>query len=152
MTAAGLTHGGFYRHFDSKEQLVAEACGASAGRLAADVATILSGRAKRKGRAVAATYLSTAHRDDPANGCTLAALGSELARSDEATRATVTKGFLRLVNVLAGDSKGCPPKVARRRALAAASTMVGAMTMARIVTDPDLSVAILRSAAKSISG
>ena len=90
MKAAGLTHGGFYKHFESKDQLVTEAC-------AEAVETIIEflTNATSTGSAAAA-YLSTLHRDNPADGCPLAAIGSELGRSDETTRAVATEGFLKL--------------------------------------------------------
>src|SRR4029077_1838024 len=80
MQAAGLTHGGFYKHFESKDQVVAEACAEAARVLREKLEATPS-----KGR-VLGSYLSTRHRDDPAAGCPLAALGSELARSDEKTK------------------------------------------------------------------
>jgi len=146
MRAAGLTHGGFYKHFESKDQLVAEAC-AEAVQTA-----ILErlGAAASEG-AGAAAYLSTGHRDTPATGCPLSAIGSELARSDEQTRAAATAGFLKLVEIMAGQCGTLPPATARRRALVAVSTMIGALTMSRIVTDPELSAEILKEAEKSLS-
>ena len=100
--------------------------------------------------ATATRYLSTAHRDDPSDGCPLSAIGSELGRCDGKTRAASTDGFLQFVDVVAGQFGKTTPDVARRRALVAVSTMIGAMTMSRIVTDPDLSEEILRSAEESI--
>ena len=82
MSAAGLTHGGFYKHFASKDQLVAEAC----AEAVKTILETLAATASEKG-AAAAAYLSTDHRDNPATGCPLSAIGSELARSDEKTRA-----------------------------------------------------------------
>src|SRR5713101_1351734 len=89
MAAAGLTHGGFYRHFDSKDQLVAEACAAG---MEAEVGGAAACPSFGKGgvREIAASYLSTDHRDNPSGGCLLAGLGSELARSDDKTRAAAT--------------------------------------------------------------
>src|SRR3982074_3205929 len=95
MSAAGLTHGGFYKHFESKDQVIAEAC-AEAVRVLMEKLEAAPSRGSAPG-----SYLSTRHRDDPATGCPLAALGSELARSDEATREAATEGFLRLVDILA---------------------------------------------------
>jgi TetR/AcrR family transcriptional repressor of nem operon len=143
MKAAGLTHGGFYKHFESKEQLVAEAC-------AAAVEAVMASRAMEAKpiNAAVAEYLSTSHRDDPASGCPLAAIGSELSRTDRKTREAATAGFERLVAVLAGKWKA---RDARRRALAAVATMIGAVTMSRVVTDPGLSAEILRAAAKSLT-
>src|SRR5262249_45651201 len=95
-----------------------------------------------------AAYLSARHRDNPASGCPLAALGSELARSDKKARAAATAGFVRLVDILAGNAA---PADARRRRPVAAATMIGAATMARMVTDPGLSAEILRAAKESLA-
>ena len=145
MKAAGLTHGGFYKHFESKDQLIAEACAEAGRELSERVAANTA-----KGSAVS-SYLSTRHRDNPAAGCPLAALGPELARCDEKTRAVATAGFERLVGILAGQFDKLPPEEARRRALVSASTMIGALAMARMVTDPELSAEILREAEASIT-
>ena len=98
--------------------------------------------------AAVAAYLSTRHRDDPASGCPLAAIGSELSRQDKKTREAATEGFKRLVAVLAGKSQ---TQDARRRALVAVATMIGAVTMSRMVTDPELSTEILREAQESLT-
>ncbi len=122
MAAAGLTHGGFYKHFESKDQLVREAC-----REAVETAILETvAAAASKGSGFETAYLSTDHRDNPAIGCPLSAIGSELARSDEMTRAAATDGFQRLVEIMAGQFGKIPPDVARRRALVAVSTMIGA--------------------------
>src|SRR5258708_14848906 len=111
MKAAGLTHGGFYKHFESKDQLVAEAC----AEAVETILEMLAAAASEKGGAAAA-YLSTDHRDHPATGCPLSAIGSELARSDEKTRAAATAGFLKLVELMAGQSANCPPPTPRPHA------------------------------------
>src|SRR5262245_41150792 len=96
MKAAGLTHGGFYRHFASKEQLVAEACSAAIATMTERMGSSASRKRGRKGLETAvADYLSTEHRDNPRDGCPLAALGSEMARADTQTRAAATTGFLK---------------------------------------------------------
>src|ERR1043166_4571234 len=100
MAAAGLTHGGFYRHFDSKDQLVAEACAVG---MEAGVGAACHGLGKSGLKEIAASYLSTAHRDNPSEGCLLAGLGSELARSGDETRAKATAGILKLVDVIASE-------------------------------------------------
>jgi TetR/AcrR family transcriptional regulator, transcriptional repressor for nem operon len=146
MSAAGLTHGGFYKHFASKDQLVAEACAE-----AVETAILERLGAAASEGAAAAAYLSTGHRDNPATGCPLSAIGSELGRSDEKTRAAATAGFLKLVEIMAAQFGKLPPATARRRALVAVSTMIGALTMSRIVTDPELSAEILKEAEKSLS-
>src|SRR5262249_24767089 len=101
MKAAGLTHRGFYRPFQSTDQLVAKACAAAVATIAERVASSASGGRGRKGlEAAVADYLSTEHRDTPRGGCPLAALGSEIARADTPTRAAATAGFLKLVDAL----------------------------------------------------
>jgi TetR/AcrR family transcriptional regulator, transcriptional repressor for nem operon len=147
MKAAGLTHGGFYKHFETKDQLVAEACAEALETLITKVKTAAS---VRPGTA-AATYLSTDHRDNPSEGCPLAAIGCELSRSDEKTRDVATDGFLKLVDIMASQFGTAKTALARRRALVAVSTMIGALTMSRIVSDPDLSAQILREVKKSLS-
>src|SRR5262245_33729460 len=147
MKTAGLTHGGFYKHFESKDQLVAEACAEAVKTAILErlgVAASLD--------AAATSYLSTDHRDNPATGCPLSSIGSELARCDEKTRAAATAGFLKLVEIMAGQFGKTPSTAARRRALVAVSTMIGALTMSRIVTDPQLSAQILNEATKSVTG
>jgi TetR/AcrR family transcriptional repressor of nem operon len=144
MAAAGLTHGGFYRHFESKDQLVVEACDAAVRSMVDRFAAAAVGKSTRKRLGAAtARYLSVNHRDDPAHGCPLAALGSEIARCGEGVRSAATNGFLRLVEIIAAQYEGTRPDLARQRALAAASMMIGALTMSRMVTDPELSAEIL---------
>jgi TetR/AcrR family transcriptional repressor of nem operon len=141
MKAAGLRHGGFYKHFESKDQLVAEATTAALDAL-------LEGMTAHPTlNAAVAAYLSTRHRDNLASGCPLAGIGSELSRSDMEAREAATAGFVRLVDILAGKPGTAE---ARRRALVAAATMIGAVTMSRMVTDPELSAEILREAEKSL--
>src|SRR5260370_28404121 len=149
MAAAGLTHGGFYRHFDSKDQIFAEACAAATESA---IATFFSNKSPQSGlKARVAKYLSPAHRDDPSAGCPLAALGSEIARCDGKTRAAATQAFLALVDIIAAESGKTRPEVARGRALVTAATMIGALTMSRIVTDSELSPGILREAATQLA-
>jgi TetR/AcrR family transcriptional repressor of nem operon len=141
MKAAGLTHGGFYKHFASKDQLVAEATAAAMDGILEELAahpTVTS---------AVAGYLSTRHRDNPASGCPLAALGGELARSDKKARAVATAGLVRLVDILAAKARAAD---ARRQALVAAVTMIGAVTMSRMVSDPKLSAEILGAAGKTL--
>jgi TetR/AcrR family transcriptional repressor of nem operon len=151
MAVAGLTHGGFYRHFGSKDQLVAEACGAAVESVANMFEQALSRHGKRNGlKAIAASYLSNRHREAPSDGCPFAALGSELVRADEATRAQATEGLKRIVDLLASGFAGARPDATKRRAFVALSTMVGALTLARLVTKPALSNQLLRDAAKHV--
>jgi TetR/AcrR family transcriptional repressor of nem operon len=140
MAAAGLTHGGFYRHFPSKEHLVAEALSAAGEKTIAVV-----NRNMRKGGVNAAVdnYLSTAHRDSPNPVCPFAALGSEMARAGRETKAAATSVLEKLFATLAKDAS---EPDARAQAIVTLSTMVGAMTLARIVSDGALSEEILSRA------
>jgi TetR/AcrR family transcriptional repressor of nem operon len=138
MAAAGLTHGGFYRHFRNKEHLVSEALSA-AGEKA--IATVGRNLAKGGFDVVVDGYLSTSHRDSRTPVCPFAALGSEMGRSGTETKAAVTEVLEKLLATLAGDA---PDRgEARGGAIVALSTMIGAMTLARVVADRDLSAEIL---------
>jgi TetR/AcrR family transcriptional regulator, transcriptional repressor for nem operon len=145
MAAAGLTHGGFYRHFASKDQLVTEACHKALLSLTDGLEACIAGKSPNRALPLLLEkYLSRSHRDQPATGCVLAALGSELARSDAATRDAATDGFLRLAGLIARQLKTLPPDEAQARSLAIAAAMVGAITLSRLITDAPTSNALLR--------
>jgi len=156
MAAAGLTHGGFYKHFESKEQVVEEALTLAIESMVKS----MTGSAKRASSAsqsnrglqsIISEYLSADHRDDGAHGCPFVALGSELTRGSDSVREATTIGFLKVVDLIADQLDGTPPAAARKEALWIFSAMVGAVTMARIVTDPDVSASILREARKHLT-
>ena len=144
MKAAGLTHGGFYRHFSSKDELIAEACRKAFGSLTADLDS--EGDLTK----IVGEYLSRNHRDNPRTGCPLATVGSELARSDARTRREATEGFHRIVQVISRRLKRGSAKEIVAKATAIAAAMVGAVTLARIVADPRLSSSILAAAEAQI--
>jgi TetR/AcrR family transcriptional repressor of nem operon len=137
MAAAGLTHGGFYRHFRNKEHLVAEALTAAGGEA---VATLSRNISKGGVNAAIDRYLSISHRDSRTPICPFAALGSEMARSGGDTKAAATGVLEKLFAVLADG--GAEPD-ARGDAIVALSTLIGAMTLARIASDSPLSEEIL---------
>ena len=146
MADAGLSHGGFYRHFESKDYLVAEACEAGLTEIIGKLETAAGDGIGHEGfKAIADAYVSTSRRDAPADGCPLAGMGSELARADRQTRAAAARGFEGLVDILARRSRHRQRAVARSEAVFALSAMIGAVTMARIVEDPDAPAAILRT-------
>jgi TetR/AcrR family transcriptional repressor of nem operon len=156
MAEAGLTRGGFYRHFASKDQLVAEACAAGLD------STILQARQARQAReegrsadgfaTVVNAYLSPRHRDNRAGGCPFAGLGSELARADGEVRKAASLGFDQLAGALEALLTDRSPQEARAQAAYTLSAMVGALTMARMVEDPALSDAILSEARQQLTG
>jgi TetR/AcrR family transcriptional repressor of nem operon len=152
MAAAGLTHGGFYRHFGSKDELVAETCTSAADGLIASIATARADEPDQRGlETILGDYLSSDRRDDPSGICPFAALGGEIARSSDPVRDAATDGFRKLVDVIAAECGQAKPDTARGRALAALCTMVGALTMSRMVNDPALSDEILREVKASLA-
>jgi TetR/AcrR family transcriptional repressor of nem operon len=143
MTAAGLTHGGFYRHFQSKDQVVAEACGEAVDGLISELEEVA-----RDGGfdAIVAHYLSTHHREALGESCPYAALGSELVRSNEQVRQVATRGLERVVELLVAQSESEKGESERARALVAMCTMMGALTLSRMASRPALSAEILETA------
>lgn len=139
MQEAGLTHGGFYAHFDSKTALLAEAASQAGAESVAALAQVASGVPHRQRlAALVDAYLSQQHVDGPGTGCPIAALGSETARQDAEVRAAATQRIKDLVALL---QSLLPGQEAERHAeaLATLSTLVGAMVLARAVDDPALS-------------
>ncbi|WP_394835841.1 TetR family transcriptional regulator [Pendulispora rubella] len=150
MGAAGLTHGGFYKHFASKDEVVEESLRRAVDGLVEGIeGTIATAKAERGLSTAISNYLSLAHRDNTARGCPFAALGSELARSSDSVREAATVGFQKLVDTLAKELQG-GPATAKKEALAIVCAMIGAQTMARMVTDPALSETILRQVRKQL--
>ncbi len=149
MKAAGLTHGGFYGQFESKEQLEAEASRAAFARTWKRWQGALAAEPDAPLQAVASFYLTKAHRDHPETGCAFAALAGDAARSGPDVKAEFESGLESKVALLeeALISSGASPEEARTRALATVSTLVGALVLARAVNDKSLGEEILASAA-----
>jgi TetR/AcrR family transcriptional repressor of nem operon len=149
MKSAGMTHGGFYGHFKSKDHLAEEACGSAADRAVERWTKV----AKEGGNAFAAlvkNYLSEERVTTPASSCMFAALGSDAARQGKQVRRVFADGFERLIDVLADAAPGRTKAEKRRRATASFAEMVGAMVLARAVGDPELGSEILRTAAADV--
>ena len=144
MKAAGLTHGGFYGQFDSKDDLAAEAC-SRAVRKSWDV--WIDPSASEGGfEAIARNYLTPSHRNDRAHGCLFAALGSDIARQPRSVRHAMTEGFRGTINKLLNLMPGRSEAMRRKRALATIAGLVGALILSRAVDDPNLSDEILEAA------
>jgi TetR/AcrR family transcriptional repressor of nem operon len=150
MQAAGLTHGGFYKHFDSRDDLVAEAVERTFAQSQEGIAAVLDG-ADDPLKAFVDWYVSAEHRDDAATGCGVVALGADAARADGRVRAAYTEQveryIARLEQLLADsdvppDSDGEPDT--RRRATVMLATLVGAVLVSRAVDDRALSDEIIR--------
>jgi TetR/AcrR family transcriptional regulator, transcriptional repressor for nem operon len=144
MAAAGLTHGGFYRHFASKDQLVLEACSKTVLSLIAGMELLINGKPHEPALALlVGHYVSRAHRDRPRTGCPLAALGSELARRDTRTRDAAMGGFLQLSRLIASHLETAPSRKRAEMSMAIVSAMVGAIILARIAPDSRTSDSVL---------
>ena len=151
MHDAGLTHGGFYRHFESRDELVAEAV----ERALHDGGEAMAAVADSPHDPLAAVidaYLSVAHRDGLATSCAVTTLAADVARSNPRARAAYTgqvgvyiEMLVRLLPAGTGDRR-------RATAITALSTLVGAVSMARAVNDEGLSREILASAASELKG
>ena len=149
MKGAGLTHGGFYGHFASKEDLMAQACArALEGTMGAMHQVLESGRPDALST-IASAYLSANHRDRAGEGCVVAALGAEAARHGSPVRGAFTQGVRSAVEVLAKLIPGSK-RARRERALAIYASMIGALVIARAVDDPRLSEEVLGSVLASI--
>jgi TetR/AcrR family transcriptional repressor of nem operon len=141
--AAGMTHGSLYSQFGSKERLVEEAVGD---------AIVTKGQELREESTISdyvSEYLSAKHRDEPGSGCPFAALCSEMQRQSHAARSHFTAGVKGMVGWLS-VRMGSGIKQ-RQDALAALSSLVGAIVLARAVNDPKLSDEILRATKARLS-
>ncbi len=152
MSAAGLTHGGFYKHFASKEELCAAAIERASNRTASELDKRLAkdDGAKTRAARFAEGYVSKAHRANPAKGCVVAALAGEAARAASEPRAAFTKAVRALLRAIEGDLPAHRSK-ARQRALANAATAVGALILSRAVEDTALSDELLDAAREEIA-
>jgi TetR/AcrR family transcriptional repressor of nem operon len=132
MKEAGLTHGGFYAHFPSREALVVEAFAYAMDRAAARWQRQAEDTpADKRFAAIIESYLSPAHRDNPGTGCAVPALAAEIAREGSKTRKVFGEKLERMIDRLAEQLPGRSRKAAREQALASLATMVGALILAR---------------------
>lgn len=152
MAAAGFTHGGFYRHFASKEDLMAEAASLS-------LATSLAQAQQSPGTDYLQQYLSREHRDNPGDGCTFAALAGDAARQPEQVKAAFEAGLAAMLSTIAGAERGRggrAQQVARAKLLATFAQLVGAIVLSRACPDDsplaDEVLEAVRAAVSSNSG
>ena len=148
MKEAGLTVGGFYKHFDSRDDLVAEAVSSAFGGWKRRVDAAASGGPSVSLAKLIDDYLTAAHRDDPGTGCAFSALAPEIARSDKRTRALTTEQVRNDIQLIAGLIAGRDAHAARSQAILTFSALVGAMSLARTVSDEALSREILKTVAE----
>lgn len=153
MKEAGLTHGGFYAHFDSREALVIEAFGYAMDR-SMDHWRKLTGEAAPEKRLalVAESYLSALHRDNPGHGCSIPALGAEIARESPKTRKAFAGKLDEMIEMMTDYIPDLPRKAARKQAIATLATMAGTMLLARIAGSSELSDEVLKAGRDSALG
>lgn len=133
MGGAGMTHGGFYGHFESKDDLIAQTlihCLAKSADI--DDAT-----------AFCAAYLSSRHRNDVAHGCPISALSGETPRQTPAAHQAMSDGIRAQIARLTEAMEEADSTTARRNAIGSWSAMVGALILSRATQDPDLAEEIL---------
>ena len=152
MKEAGLTHGGFYGQFSSKDDLIAQASARELTRSLAYWSTFAERASGDPLSAVADAYLTRGHRDNPGAGCVLASLGPDVSRQGPAVRHAVTDYVRSLCDLLAKLVPGKSKAARRRKALSTYATLVGAMVLARAVDDRDLSLEILDAGRESAKG
>lgn len=148
MKGVGLTHGGFYAHFKSKDALVEEAMASALDQTFERLRDqVMAVPAEQRFPTLVRSYLSRQHRDAREQGCSYAALGADLARQPAAVRQAAATRMDRMVKLIeAAQGKG------EAAAQSALSTMVGALTLARIVEDPTRSDRILADARAALIG
>jgi TetR/AcrR family transcriptional regulator, transcriptional repressor for nem operon len=150
MQAAALTHGGFYGHFRSKDDLVAQASRRTMAHAAVNWKNVAAGGARDPFAALLDHYLSARHRDDPGRGCAFAALGNDAARSGKSVRRAFAQGLEPLIEILAEAVPGRSKAARRRKAVAAMASLVGALTLSRAVAGAPLSDEILDAARREL--
>jgi TetR/AcrR family transcriptional repressor of nem operon len=150
MKAAQLTHGGFYGHFASKDDLVSQASQRAMARAAMNWTNVTASAPKNPYAALLDHYLSPRHRDDPGHGCAFAALSGEAARCGKPVRSAFGSGLEALIEIIAKAVPGRSKSGRRRKAVAAVAGLVGALTLARAVDDPALSNEILDAAKQEL--
>ncbi len=151
MRQAGLTHGGFYGQFGSKEDLMAEASDMVLRQSLQRWHERIARHPEDPLGAVVHAYLRPQHRDEPGGGCAFAAMGSELARQPKSLRRPITetlRGFFDMLGNLIGG-RGAAAK--RKQGMYAYSAMVGAIVLSRIADDDELSREILAAVAEGIT-
>jgi len=153
MKEAGLTHGGFYAHFDSREALVIEAFAYAMDRATERWRQIAAQTPPDKRLAtIVDSYLTAVHRDDPGHGCTVPALGAEIVRESPKTRKAFAAKLDQMLDMIAEQIGDVPRKTARKQAMAMLATMAGTLLLARIAGNGELSNEILAAGREASLG
>jgi TetR/AcrR family transcriptional repressor of nem operon len=152
MKEAGLTHGGFYAHFESREGMLAEAADRAGADGMAALARVAAAAPPRKAlEAMLRAYLSKEHVEGVETGCAVAALGSEMPRQASKVRRAATRRIKEMIDLVARQSPDWGQPGAHERALVTVATAIGALVLARAVDDPKLSDAVREAALKHLT-
>jgi TetR/AcrR family transcriptional regulator, transcriptional repressor for nem operon len=153
MKEAGLTHGGFYAHFDSREALVIEAFNYAMDRANERWRKIAEQTPSDKRLStIIESYLSPLHRDDPGHGCAVPSLGAEIARESPKTRKAFAAKLEQMIDMMADQILDVPRKTARKQAMATLATMMGTMVLSRIAGNGEFSEQILSAGREAVLG
>lgn len=147
MRGAGMTHGGFYGHFPSKDDLMAQACAHALEGGIRKWEKLAEADPSHPLKAIVASYVSASHRDNPAQGCAIATLGVDVARQKGPIQRAFTEGLRPLIDILTHYGLGRSKALRRQKALATLATLAGAIILSRAVDDTALSDEILSAAA-----
>ncbi|WP_315802365.1 TetR/AcrR family transcriptional regulator [Bradyrhizobium sp. SZCCHNS3002] len=150
MKGAGLTQGAFYKQFDSKDDLAVEASKRALEHASDRWANAAERNPDDPLAAVLSFYLSREHRDEKMDGCPIVALGSDAARQGPAVKAQFEAGIEAHIERLCQFLAGTGGNASRNNAMAILATMVGAVTLARIVNNPNLAQDLLEAAAQQV--
>jgi len=147
MKEAGLTHGGFYAHFDSREAMLAEAADRAGAEAVASMERIAASAPPEQAlQAMMQAYLSKDHVEGIETGCATAALASEMPRQTPEVRRAATRRIKEMIDVVARQSPDWGQPAAHEQALVIVATMVGTLMLARAVDEPKLSDALRKAA------
>jgi TetR/AcrR family transcriptional regulator, transcriptional repressor for nem operon len=151
MKEAGLTHGGFYAHFDSREALLVEAFAYAMDRSMEHWRkTVEEMPPEKRLGLIVDSYLNSTHRDDPGRGCAVPALGAEIARENPKTRKAFAAKLEQMIGMVAEQMVDLPPRAARKQAAATLATMMGTMVLARIAGNGESSDEILAAGREAV--
>jgi TetR/AcrR family transcriptional repressor of nem operon len=150
MKEAGLTHGGFYKHFASRDDLMSQAAAMALADGEAKMAAAARKDPEEPRTGLIDAYLGAAHRDAPGTGCALVTLGAAAGRGDAEMKGAYEKQVRSYLELISEAAEGDDPDEARADAMLTLSAMVGALLMSRAVEDPRLSDELLATVAERL--
>ncbi len=152
MKEAGLTHGAFYAHFESREAMLAEAADRAGAAVNAAASRLLATVPPEDAlRTLIEAYFSKVHVDGIETGCPVSALGSEMPRQSPEVRRAATLRIKEMIDLIARQMPDWGQPAAHERALVTAATMVGALVLSRAVDEPHLSEQLRRAALQKLA-